>query len=253
MEAIRWKVHRLESCSSTNDVAKAMAEDGAAEGTVVACGEQTAGRGTRGRSWFSAKDKGLYFSAILKPRKAAILLLPLAAGLASREALERSTGLAVRLRWPNDILWQGRKIGGILCETGFSGSQADYAVVGIGLNLNHDEKDFPDEIRSSAISLRMALGTQADGELIFREVLASLGGWYAILLAGGNRRIIRGFEAHSVFRKGDGVEVTVEGQTVPGEFAGIGPDGSLRLRCGLETRRFTSADALTVRGRAGNP
>src|SRR5512135_1982562 len=144
-------VHRFESVPSTNDTARAMALGGAAHGTAVLAGEQTSGRGMRDRAWHSAPGLGLYVSFVLRgPEDGAVPfphLVPLAAGLAASDAVLEAAGLETKLKWPNDILVEGKKLGGILAEGVGAGAAGGFVVVGIGLNVGHAEADLPDDLR----------------------------------------------------------------------------------------------------------
>jgi BirA family biotin operon repressor/biotin-[acetyl-CoA-carboxylase] ligase len=244
---MNFHIHKFETCTSTNDVAREMALRGAPEGTAVVAEEQTAGRGTKGRSWHSPRGKGLYVSLVLRPEAAEITLLPLAAGLAAREAVERSHGLSARLRWPNDILWEGKKLGGILCESGFLGNRPEYVILGVGLNVDHDLDDFPEDIRALAVSVRMAARRPADGGELLRCLLPELERWKDIHAgpAGGDE-IIRTFERYSIFRKGDSVKVVDDEKTIQGVYQGIGHDGSLELIVENEPRRFSNAEIVRI-------
>ena len=112
------KIHRIKSCPSTNDAAKELAMAGGKEGTVIISEEQTRGKGTRGRNWYSARKKGIYLSVILHPSRPNISLLPLMAGLAVNEAIFSTLDIRTKLKWPNDLLLDNRKFCGILTETG---------------------------------------------------------------------------------------------------------------------------------------
>jgi BirA family biotin operon repressor/biotin-[acetyl-CoA-carboxylase] ligase len=135
------KIVRVESCPSTNDLAKELALSGEKEGTVVISEEQTQGKGTKGRSWFSARRKGLYLSVILTPPSPKISLLPLVAGLAVSDAVFSTVGIRTSLKWPNDLVWEGKKLGGLLCESGYLGNRVNYVILGLGLNVSHG-KDY---------------------------------------------------------------------------------------------------------------
>jgi BirA family transcriptional regulator, biotin operon repressor / biotin---[acetyl-CoA-carboxylase] ligase len=149
---------RLDTCLSTNEEAKRLARGGAAAGIAVVAAEQTAGRGTRGRVWDSPRGLGLYLSIILRPPIADLPGLPLRAAREVRDAVEEATGLRAEVEPPNDIFWSGRKLGGILCESAFPGPEPEFAVVGVGLNVNQTAADFPPDIADSAVSLRLATG-----------------------------------------------------------------------------------------------
>ncbi|MBE3131017.1 MAG: biotin--[acetyl-CoA-carboxylase] ligase, partial [Acidobacteria bacterium] len=131
-------VHRRECVASTNDTARELALAGADHGTAVVAGEQTRGRGTKGRVWHSPPGLGLYASFILRGPAAGpvpfLHLLPLAAGLAASDAVLAAAGAAVRLKWPNDLVHDGKKLGGILSEGVSGGPAGDFAVVGVGIN-----------------------------------------------------------------------------------------------------------------------
>ncbi len=165
---------RLDSCPSTNDEAKRLARGGAAAGTAVVASAQTAGRGTRGRTWHSPPGLGLYLSVILRPPVPDPAGLPLRAARAVRDAVESATGLAASIEPPNDIVWGGRKLGGVLCETGFTGAVLVFAVVGVGLNVGHGPDDFPPGLQGSAVSLAMAAGRAFDPAPLVEPVRARI-------------------------------------------------------------------------------
>jgi BirA family biotin operon repressor/biotin-[acetyl-CoA-carboxylase] ligase len=136
---------------STNTRARELAEADAPGGTVVTAGEQSAGRGRRGRAWTAPAGKGLLYSAILRPLDERHLLLPLAVPLAVCEAAESlRADVACLIKWPNDVWLEERKLGGILIE---ARPQDGWAVIGVGLNLAVEPDEFPPELRWPAISL----------------------------------------------------------------------------------------------------
>src|SRR5512138_3547524 len=155
-------VHRFESIASTNDIAKALAQAGEGHGTAVLAREQIRGRGTKGRSWHSPSGLGLYVSFILRDPDGqpmpSLHLVPLAVGLAASDAILEVVGVETRLKWPNDVLFEGRKLGGILCEGNSLGASGGFVVAGIGLNAGQILADFPPELRDAATSLRLAAG-----------------------------------------------------------------------------------------------
>jgi BirA family biotin operon repressor/biotin-[acetyl-CoA-carboxylase] ligase len=144
--------HRhFRQVGSTNTVARELAEAGAPNGTVVTADEQTAGRGRQGRTWTAPPGSALLFSAIVRPLGTRHPLLPLAVALAVCEAAERlRPGAECKVKWPNDIHLDGRKLSGILIE---ARPQEEWAVVGVGLNLAIPNDDFPEELRGRATSL----------------------------------------------------------------------------------------------------
>ncbi|MEM4900172.1 MAG: biotin--[acetyl-CoA-carboxylase] ligase [Thermofilum sp.] len=151
--SMAFSVHFLEACTSTQDVAAALARRGAPEGTLVVAEEQTRGRGRLGRAWTSLRG-GLWFTLVLRPPElSAAHLLSLALGVAVARAV-RAYGVDARLKWPNDVLAEGRKLAGILVE-GESGGGAHFLLAGIGVNVNNE---LPPELSTSATSLRELLG-----------------------------------------------------------------------------------------------
>ena len=246
MKAMGRVIQRLGRCPSTNDAAKALAGEGAVEGTVLVAEEQTAGRGTKGRSWFSPPKKGLYASFILRPEKACLPLLPLAAGLACADAVRESTGAEIGLKWPNDLVWKGKKLGGILCESSFSGDDLNYAVVGIGLNVNHDESDFPDSIRGTATSLRLITPREVDREDVLRVLCLTLGLWYEKLGGGSAEEIVDRFQERMIFAPGARLTLKTSEGDVIGTYRGIDPEGGLILELNGRNRPFYSAEVLAA-------
>jgi BirA family biotin operon repressor/biotin-[acetyl-CoA-carboxylase] ligase len=159
---------------STNDIALALAAQGAPDGTAILAGQQHAGRGRRGRDWFSPAGAGVYLSIILRPATSMLPLVTLGAGVAVARAGIRATGLPLELKWPNDLVigrpW--RKLGGILCETSGTGSQVEAVVVGVGVNLL--PAAYPPDLADHATSLESELGRPPDVVHFVVEVLAEL-------------------------------------------------------------------------------
>jgi BirA family biotin operon repressor/biotin-[acetyl-CoA-carboxylase] ligase len=143
--------HHFRSTDSTNTRARELAAAGAPHGTVVTAAEQTAGRGRQGRTWTAPPDKALLYSAIVRPLEEHHTLLPLAVPLAVCEAAEQlNPSLDCKVKWPNDIHADGRKLSGVLIE---ARPQDGWAVIGIGLNLYIEEDEFPPELRGTATSI----------------------------------------------------------------------------------------------------
>src|SRR6185369_1220672 len=136
---------------STNSRARELAAAGAPHGTVVTAAEQTAGRGRQGRTWTAPPNKALLYSAIVRPLEERHMMLPLAVPLAVCEAAEElNPELTCKVKWPNDIHVEGRKLAGVLIE---ARPQDGWAVIGVGLNLSISREEFPTELRETAISL----------------------------------------------------------------------------------------------------
>ncbi|MEM3627822.1 MAG: biotin--[acetyl-CoA-carboxylase] ligase [Candidatus Bathyarchaeia archaeon] len=166
----------LRRVDSTNNFAKKLARYGAVEGTVVVAEEQTAGRGRHGRKWFSPKG-GLYFSVILRPKMKVnkTVGVIVAAGLAVIKVLSENYGLRVEAKWPNDVLLDGKKVCGILTEVNSTGENVNYVVVGIGINVNSaTAKEFPEELKPIATSLREKLKRKVELEPLLKQCLEKL-------------------------------------------------------------------------------
>jgi BirA family biotin operon repressor/biotin-[acetyl-CoA-carboxylase] ligase len=165
---------------STNTVARELAGAGAPHGTVVTADEQTAGRGRQGRAWTAPPGAALLYSAVVRPLEPRHSLLPLAVALAVCEVAEQSRpGIECKVKWPNDIHLDGRKLAGILIE---ARPQDGWAVIGVGLNLAIAPADFPAELRDRATSLfpeRRAVGNARDAHLTHSASVLSerLGAW----------------------------------------------------------------------------
>jgi BirA family biotin operon repressor/biotin-[acetyl-CoA-carboxylase] ligase len=163
------KLHHLPVTQSTNIDAMTAGRLGAPHGSVWIADEQTAGRGRSDHEWLSAASEGLYISVLLRlgVPPARLLLLPLAAGLATAEAVRSAAGLEADLRWPNDLLIGPRKAGGILAE-----AASGFAVVGIGINVH--QRSFPDGLATPATSLDLVAGRRVSRQALLVELLKAL-------------------------------------------------------------------------------
>ncbi|WP_455655417.1 biotin--[acetyl-CoA-carboxylase] ligase [Phascolarctobacterium sp.] len=164
----------FETLDSTNITAKEFAEKGAPEGTVIQAGQQLAGRGRLGRVWKSQAGKGLWFSLILYPKTAAEFCpqVTLLTAVAVAEALQKAAGVQGRIKWPNDILLDDRKICGILSEMALTTEGAiEYAIVGIGININMSSEDFGAVLADTAASLYLATGMEYECKQVLKAVL----------------------------------------------------------------------------------
>src|SRR6266540_3172458 len=171
------------STTSTMDVARAEAEAGAPEGTVVFAEEQTRGRGRFDRAWVSPAGKNLYLTVVMRPRLDRLRSLGIVAPLAVALAVEDSTGLAPRIKWPNDVLIDGRKLSGILIESEISGSAVKWALVGPGINVNFDIEQSP-EIAPIATSVKRELGREISREELLAAFLNNFEALYEAALQG---------------------------------------------------------------------
>jgi BirA family biotin operon repressor/biotin-[acetyl-CoA-carboxylase] ligase len=214
---------------STNTVALDLAAKGAEHGTVVVAEEQTAGRGRLGRVWYSEKSSGIYTSIILRPplAPAAAPILTLMAGLAAQKAVASVTGFTVDIRWPNDLLVNGKKVSGVLTEMNAELDRLHAVILGIGINVNHTL--MPEELKSIATSLRIEAGRPLSRVQVFAALLREVERHYQLLLREGNKAITDRWEAASTFAHGKRVRVV----TPAGEFhattCGLEPSGALKV------------------------
>jgi BirA family transcriptional regulator, biotin operon repressor / biotin---[acetyl-CoA-carboxylase] ligase len=174
----------LEHIGSTNDVVLGQAAAGAPEGLLVLAEEQTAGRGRQDRTWWAPPGSSLLMSLLLRPPIPAAYAaqLTMCLGLAAAEGVEQITGLRPGLKWPNDLLLDGRKLAGMLTELRLSGDQVAYAVLGLGLNVNLEFTSA--ELAPVAISLQMATGHPVERLPLLVTILERCETWYERLLAG---------------------------------------------------------------------
>jgi BirA family biotin operon repressor/biotin-[acetyl-CoA-carboxylase] ligase len=194
-------------------VAAQLAREGCAHGTVVGADEQTAGVGRHGRAWHSPKGAGLYVSIVLRlPRTLPVVMLAL--GLAAREAIAETTRLAPDLRWPNDVLIDGRKCAGIIAQL-----EGDAVIAGIGINVSQTE--FPPEIEATSLLLAGAAVKRDD-------VLNNLVEAVDRYCTEAPETILRLFEAASSYARGR--RVRVEQDAIEGVTRGLDPSGFLIVR-----------------------
>jgi BirA family biotin operon repressor/biotin-[acetyl-CoA-carboxylase] ligase len=227
------RVMHFPSVGSTNALALEAAQAGARGGVWVA-DEQTAGRGRGGHGWNSVAGDGLYVSALIAPplEMTTALLLSLATGLASKAAIAEVTGLDCDIRWPNDLMVNGRKCGGILVETAVAAVESDaaamlrYAVIGVGINLNH--LAFSPELEAVATSLRIELGERVSREALLAALLRRLDKEIRALSEASSDDVLRRFAAASSWVRGKRVRVE-EGGGYTGVTDGLDSRGFLRV------------------------
>ena len=239
-----------ERMGSTNDRCLELLEAGSPEGTLVICEEQTHGRGRRARQWLSPPRLGITMTLLLRPSLPATSapLLAFAAAVGMAGALEKALERPVRIKWPNDLLIEGRKVAGFLAE-GRGGTSRPAAVVGVGLNVNHQESDFPPEIRDRVTSLRLASGRLWDRSLLVTHLLARWEEEHEALEAGGSAQACSRWERLSYLLPGDRVRVDLEGTARTGRYLGLGPAGELRIEeNGGGPVSFSFGEVARVRG-----
>jgi BirA family biotin operon repressor/biotin-[acetyl-CoA-carboxylase] ligase len=201
-----WPRRHYRVTDSTNERARELAAAGAPSGTVVTAAEQRAGRGRRGRRWSAPAGKALLYSAVLRPLERRHALLPLAVPLAVCAALESLAPDACRVKWPNDVWVDERKVAGILIEA----HPPDWAVIGVGVNLQIAEGEFPDDLRWPATSV--GHGVTVDAALV--AVNDALGEW----IHAPSERVLAEFRARDALA---GRDVAWEGAGDAGDGRGV--------------------------------
>ena len=224
------RVFHFFKTDSTNRVAMELGYSGEPEGTVVLAEAQSAGRGRSGRIWHSEKGTGLYFTILLRPRlsPAQAPLLTMLAGLSAQTAIAAQTGLVAELKWPNDLLLGGKKLGGILTEMHAEPSAVRFVIVGIGLNVNQEK--FPSELSSTATSIRKESGKLSYRLELLARLLTQFESDYNRFLREGPAFVVERFESVSSFAKGRRVRVDTGTESYAGVTAGLSPDGLLLVQ-----------------------
>jgi len=220
------EIIRLDAVESTNDAAKEMLGDRVEEGTVIVAGRQVAGRGRHGRAWFSPPG-GLYCSIVLKPAEANVGLLGLVSGMPVVKALRHWSVLAT-LKWPNDVVFRERKLGGILCE-GVYRRDTFWVIAGIGVNTNVPLDRLPAEVRGSASSLKAETGVEVSNEEFLEYMLADFDKVYRASKSGARAGLARDYMALcSTIRQRVAVTMS-DGKVVRGTAVEVTPQGALVL------------------------
>jgi BirA family biotin operon repressor/biotin-[acetyl-CoA-carboxylase] ligase len=237
---IRWH----DSVSSTNDLALGLTQIPVPEGTVIIAEEQTAGRGRLGRPWVSPRG-GVWLSVILSPGLPAerTPVIGFAAAVAAAQAIRKTTGLLARLKWPNDVLVEGKKVVGILAE---APAGADWVVIGIGINANIAQEALPQVSGYPATSLQVLLGHEVDREALIRTLLRELDLGYATLSSTGVRGVLRRWRDMSE-TLGQAVQVETPDAVISGTAYDIDEAGALLVRLQDGTVRRVVAGDVRLR------
>ncbi|TWT28333.1 biotin--[acetyl-CoA-carboxylase] ligase [Planomicrobium sp. CPCC 101110] len=221
----------IESCPSTQILAHNLAQEGTADGTVVLTETQTEGRGRLARKWDSAPQKGIWMSVILRPdvvpQKAPQFTL--VAAVAVVRAIEEVTGLKPEIKWPNDILLNGKKCTGILTELQSDADGIQALIIGIGMNVNQEMEDFSPEVRDIAASLKMAGGQGVNRQDLVRSLLFHLEQYTELYVEQGFGLLKVMWEGYSS-TIGRPVRARMAKETLEGIAEGITDDGVLQLR-----------------------
>ena len=220
----------LKSVDSTNNIALDWASHSADDFSLVIADAQTAGRGRSGRTWHTSPDSALAFSLILHPNITEKKNIPHLTGLGALAlvtALQNTFNLQTEIKWPNDVLYQGKKLAGILVEANWIGEELKNVVIGIGVNVAATSVPPQEQLTFPATSVEQAVGKSIRREALLHDILTALIAWRSQL---GSEVFIHAWDEKMAFRH-EQVEVHVRnGEIIPGKLLGLNPDGSLRLQ-----------------------
>lgn len=239
-------VHLVQSCSSTQTLAKQLVDEGAMDGTIVVTEHQTNGKGRLNRAWESNNNAGIWMSMITRP---SILLhqapqITLVAAVAIVQAVRELTEVELTIKWPNDLLIEGKKVTGILTELIADPDQVKAIIVGMGINVNQTEQDFSKEVRTIATSLAIATGERFNRNHLIAEIANQFEKYMHIYESIGFGPIKTLWEASS-HTMGKQITARLVNETLQGEAIGIDDEGLLLLKLADGSiRRLYSADIL---------
>lgn len=245
-------IHFFEAIDSTNTQAKALGMQGAPHGTVLLAKRQTAGRGRLGRTFHSPDGQGVYLSMLLRPGCHATQLMHLtcAAGIAVCDAIESVTGLRPGIKWTNDLVFGGKKLGGILTELSLDNAgNVLFAVVGIGINCTQKSEDFPDDIRDIATSLAEITKKNIDILLLTATILQSLLAMSDQLLS--HREAILAQYRKDCVTLGKEISIVTPSSLRHGIAADIDQDGALVVDFSDGHRETVNSGEVSIRGMYG--
>ncbi|MDH5667864.1 MAG: biotin--[acetyl-CoA-carboxylase] ligase [Nitrospira sp.] len=230
------RLHLHQELTSTNTEAMSLAQAGAVHGTVVIAESQSSGKGRRTRNWFSPPGVNVYCSIVVRGMKRVgplsewLSWVPLTSALAVSEAVQNTTGIPLALKWPNDLLFHERKVGGILCESAHMSAEDPVVVIGIGLNVNVPRTAFPEDLHQTATSLFDISGRLLDRNRLIAQLLTELEQEIEELSAHGPDRLRIAYTArcHTLGRH---VRLLLgEDRELRGTAESISADGALQVR-----------------------
>ena len=246
------KVHFFPETGSTNTDAKRYAEAGDPHGTLLITDDQTGGRGRRGHEWSSPKGVNIAMTMILRPKfppeKASMLTLVM--GLAVAEGIRKVTGLDTRIKWPNDTVIGTKKATGILTEMSAEPGYIQYVVVGVGINVNSESADFPEEIRDTVTSLKMETGASVSRSEVVAAILTSFEQYYDTFVKTLDLSGIKNRYEELLVNKDRAVRV-LDNTPYEGICRGIDEEGNLLVETEDNKTVKVNAGEVSVRGLYG--
>jgi BirA family biotin operon repressor/biotin-[acetyl-CoA-carboxylase] ligase len=224
-------IHVFQETTSTNDIVEKMAHDGVEEGVVVFAEAQTKGRGRLGRPWLSPPRKGLWFSILLRPdmRPQAATRFVVAAAVALSRSIRRQTGLQPEIKWPNDILLRGKKVAGILTELSAELDHVKHIILGIGVDVNLEAREFPADFRQTATSLKMEAGEEVNRAALAAAMLTALDYDYGRICDGQFAAVANEWERQCT-TLGRRVTIRLGERVFQGQAESLDNEGALLLR-----------------------
>lgn len=241
-------IFQYQEIDSTNNKAKQLAAEGAPHGSLIVAERQTAGRGRRGRTWLSSENDNIYMTLLLRPEfapdKAPMLTLVMAYSAA--EAIRSITGIRVQIKWPNDLIWEGRKLAGILTEMSVNESGIGYVVIGVGVNVNAEH--FSDEVAKTAVSIRTATGKMWKKEEIIEAIVENFEKNYRLFEQTEDLSGIREEYNELLVNRGREVCILGEKESYRAHALGINEQGELIIRRENGTEEAVYAGEVSVRG-----
>lgn len=221
----------FEETASTNDIVEKLARDGVKEGVVVFAESQSKGRGRLGRKWISPPRKGLWFSVLLRPnlRPQAATQLTVAAATALYRAIREVAGISPEIKWPNDILVDGRKIAGVLTELSAELDHINHLILGIGVDVNLAATEFPPDLRKIATSLKAETGKHIHRADLAAAILRELDHDYARICNGDFAKLADEWEQHCT-TIGQRVSINIGDRITHGHAEALDDDGALLVR-----------------------
>lgn len=223
-------IHYEESVTTTQKIAHRLSNEGYPEGTLVVAEEQLGGKGRLMRNWYSPKYSGIWMSLILRPNIPfhQAPQLTLLAAVAVVQAIEKTTGLQPQIKWPNDILMNRKKVTGILTELQAESDRIHSVIIGIGMNVNQQKEDFPEELQETATSLLLEGGHKVSRASVIQAVLVRLEALYEQFLEEGFLPIKKLWESYAI-SLGQEIKATTVKETIIGKAIGITDEGVLLL------------------------
>jgi BirA family transcriptional regulator, biotin operon repressor / biotin---[acetyl-CoA-carboxylase] ligase len=223
------RIYHFFRTDSTNRVGMELGYGGEPEGAVILAEEQSAGRGRAGRSWHSERGTGIYVTLLLRPRISPVQapLLTMMAGLSAYAAIQARTGLRVDLKWPNDLMLNGKKLGGILTEMYADTTLVRFVIVGIGINVNQEK--FPGDLSAIATSLRAETGANQSRFELLGRLLREFESDYNRFLREGASSVTARFTKASSYAVGKRVRVANGTESFTGVTAGLATEGLLQV------------------------